>query len=163
METQNNFLIEVVSDGRTGEQLIVDLKKQKFNTSDDCIQILQHKDFVPTKGTKYKAVVIFGNEIEEDAERTIASIHALAKQRGYLKTHMELAPLFREKISDEEMERMGVWSLVIMSDTIKDPFGDPRLLALRRVIVGRELIAYHDYPGLKWNRGFGFVFLAPQD
>ena len=157
------FLLEVVSEGKTGEEFISRLKEKNFRIGDYAMQIMRKSEFVPTTGTKYKPVVIFGKEIEKDSERTTENIRKIAKSRGYLKPNAELAPLLREKISDKEMEEMGVWALVVMSDTIKDSDGGPDLLGLRRYGVGRWFDAYYDGPGDEWGREIGFVFLAPQD
>ncbi len=157
------FLLEVVSDGRNGEQFIASLKEKGFRIGDYAMQVLRKKDFIPTKGTKYKPVVIFGKEIEEDSERTTENIRKIAKDRGYITPPAELAPLLREKISDKEIEEMGVWALIVMHEPIKDSGGNPKLLLLDRRDDGQWLDTCNDYPGRRWDREDGFVFLAPQD
>lgn len=156
------FLPEVVSEGKTGEDFITCLKEKGFRVGDYAMQIMRKKEFIPTTGVKYKPVVIFGKEIENDSERTTENIRKIAQERGYLKPNAELAPMLREKVSDKEMEEMGVYALVVMSDNIKDSGGAPRLLGLHRRGDGRWLRAYYGRPGDEWSREIGFVFLASQ-
>ncbi len=153
---------EVTSDGRTGEQFIATLKKAKYNVGDYAMNIMRKPEFVSTNGKTYKLVVIKGEEFEDD-DRTTSKICAEAQRRGYLTPSAEVAPLLREMVSDEEIERMGLWALIVMHEPITGSLGDPGVLGVSRRGGGRWLLTCSGRPGFRWGRGAGFVFLAPQE
>lgn len=151
----------VTSDGRTGEQFIADLEKARYNVGDWAKDVMRKPAFVSTNGQTYQLVVIKGEEFEDD-DRITSNIRAEAARRGYLTPPAEVAPLLREQISDEELERMGFWGLVVMHEPITDSDGDPDLLGLDRRGEGRWLDACFSEPGYPWSSGRWFVFLVPQ-
>lgn len=113
-----------------------------------------------TDGVEYEIVIIKGEEFSDD-KRTTKNIHAEAKKRGYLIPPAEVTLLLREKLSDKDIEEMGLWGLVTMHEPIKDSGGGPRLLGASRRGDGRWLRADWDGPGGRWGRGSGFAFLSP--
>lgn len=158
----NMILRHVTTDGRTGEQFIATLESASYNVGDYAKQLLRSDKFVSTNGKTYKLVVIKGDEFE-DNDRITSKIREEAKKRGYLTPPVEVAPLLREAISDEELEQMGLWWLIVMHEPITVSGGGPGVLGLGRRGRGRWLRAYHGRAAFRWHRGYGFVFLVPQD
>lgn len=159
----NVITLTVTSDGRKGKDFIRTLLQKDWRISDWAKDVMSKKAFDAsvTDGTTYNLVVIKGEEFK-DSERYTSNIREEAARRGYLTPPAEVAPLLREKLSDEEIERMGLWWLVVMHDPIKDSDGYPDLLNVARDDEGRWLDADCVYPDGRWLREFGFVFLAPQ-
>lgn len=163
--TENPFvspqIFEVTSNGLSGEGWITRLKKARYNVGDYAMRLLRDKKFVATKGVTYRLAVIRGEEFE-DENRITSKIREEATRRGYLTPSAEHAPLLRELISDEEIEAMGLYALIVMHEPIKDAGDRSHLLSLRRYGGGRWLNAFWDNPCYRWSRGCGFVFLVPQ-
>lgn len=151
---------EVTTDGRSGEQLITDIEAQGDRVGDIAKQLLRNKKFVATDGVTYKLALIMGDEFEDD-DRITSNIRAEAAKRGYVDPSMELAPYVREMFSDEDLEQIGLWALIIMHEAVTDSRGYLDLLGLRRDGGGRVLSAFSGYPGRRWVRGRGFLFLVP--
>lgn len=154
-------IIEVTSNGITGESWITRLEKARYRVGDYSKQLLRGKKFVATNGVTYKLVVIKGEEFE-DENRITSKIRKEALRRGYLTPSLEMAPLLREALSDEELEMMGLVYLVVMHEPISDSDGDLDRLGLGRDVKGRWLRTFWDRPGCGWGREDGFVFLFPQ-
>ena len=161
-------LPSVTSNGLDGKKSITRLEGKKFRVGDWAKNVLTvGKDaqgnlaFVATNGVTYKPVVIKGEEFTDD-ERVTSNIRKVAEELHLVTPPAELAPLLREALSDEEIEKMGLVWLVVMHEPIADCGGGTPLLGLFRDDDGRWLYAYWDEPGLRWHRQVGFVFLAPQ-
>ncbi|MFH0952643.1 MAG: hypothetical protein V1838_05730 [Patescibacteria group bacterium] len=153
-------IIEVTTNGRTGEQCFTDLEERSNRVSDYTKEALRSKEFVATDGTVYKLAVIFGHEFE-DNERTNENIRNEAAERGYLEPPMEPAPYLRDMFSDEDLEKMGIWALVLMHKPFYDSVGDLNVLGVSRSVDGPWLDTFDGHPGDRWFRGLGFVFLVP--
>ena len=163
VEMISNMIVRhVTTDGRTGEQFIDTLTTANYNLGDYGKQLLRSDKFVPTNGKTYKLVVMKGEEFE-DNDRITSKIRDEAKKRGYLTPPVEVAPLLRELVSDEELEQMGLWYLIIMHEPITASDGYPDVLGIYRHGEGRWLYAYDGRAGRRWRRELGFVFLVPQD
>jgi hypothetical protein len=149
------------TDGTTGEQWITRTEKKGNRTGDYAKQLLRSPDFKPTIGVVYTVKVLKG-ELFSDSGRITKDIRAEAKKRKFLKPNAEVACLLREYLSDEELEAMGLWWIVVMHEPIKDSGGDLRLLGVDRRGVVRWLGSYYGHPVAQWNLEGGFLFLAPQ-
>lgn len=152
----------VTSDGTTGSAWIARLEKKGFRLSKWAKDILNSPDFKPTNGITYNCVVIKG-EVFSDENRITSKIRTEADRRKLTKPNAEVACLIRENFSDEDIEAMGLWWLVVMHEPINDSDGGPLLLSACRDDEGRWLCAFYVRLGIGWSREAGFVFLAPQD
>ncbi|MBU3934487.1 hypothetical protein KKC00_00760, partial [Patescibacteria group bacterium] len=85
-----------------------------------------------------------------------------AERRKLAKPNAEVACLIREMFSDEELETMGLWWIVVFHEPIRDSDGDPCLLSAYRGGGGRWLYADDDRPDGHWNSDNGFAFLVSQ-
>lgn len=163
VEMISNMIVRhVTTDGRTGEQFITTLESANYNVGDYAKQLLRSDKFVSTNGKTYKLVVIKCDEFE-DNDRITSKIRDEAKKRGYLTPPVEVAPLLRELVSDEEIAAMGLYWLIVMHEPITDSDGYPHVLGISRSGEGRWLDADGGYADFRWYREDGFVFLVPQD
>lgn len=151
---RNNVLPEVISDEINAEKFIFDFKVTKY-----ACQILRSDDCIFTNGVKYRPVVIFGEEMLSDAERTTENIRRIAKERGYLTPPAELGPILRQVISNYQMGEMGLKILMVMHKPINDLEGLPSLFFLNDK---GSLHAIDDILDFRFNEKCGFVFLAPE-
>ena len=151
---------EVTTDGRSGEQLTVDIEAQGDRVGNVAKQLIHGKKFVATNGITYKLALIMADELEDD-DRITSNIRAEAARRGYVDPPMELALYVREMFSDEDLEQIGLWALIIMHEVVTDSHGHLRLLGLYRYVGGRRLHAFDVSPDDEWDRDYGFLFLVP--
>ena len=100
-----------------------------------------------------------------DSDGTTKNVRAEGNRRGWKHGNdisPEIACLIREKFTDEELEAMGLWWIVVMHEPINDSDGDPNLLSAFRYDDGRWLDADVDRPGYEWDDDGGFAFVIPQ-
>lgn len=153
-------IITLKSNGRTGQDWITWFENNKYNVGDYAKGLLLSSDFKPTKNKTYQAVIIKGKELAGNA-RTTKDIRNKATSRGYITPPAEVACLLRAKLSDGQLEAMGLWYIVTMHEPIKDSDGDPRLLSADRGGVGRWLYADYGRPVDLWIARGGFAFVFP--
>jgi hypothetical protein len=152
--------VTVTSDGRTAEDFIRNWEKN-YRPSDYAKDVTRRAKFTPTIGVTYRIPIIMGSEFS-DNDRSTSKIRKEATRRNYRTLPFEAACLLREAVSDEDLERLGLWWLIGMHDPVKDS-GRPYLLGVDRFGDGRWVSAFNVHPGRGWLRGRGFAFLAPQD
>lgn len=152
---------EVVSEGKTGEQWDAHFKEKGVKIGDYARQGLLSKDFKPTSGVKYSVKVLKG-ELFSDDDRITEKIRKEAKRHKLKTPPMELACLIRDKFSDKELEKMGLYWIVAMHEPFKDSDGDPSLLGTDRHGGKPWLNAFLGWSGGGWAREYGFAFLVSQ-
>jgi hypothetical protein len=160
-ESRSSYTFSVTSDGRNAKELILDLEQNGFRVSKCAKRVMSRPPLMVTNGVIYRVGIIFGEEFS-DEERTTENIRKEAKRRCWLTPPAEIAPLARERITDDVLEELGLWWLMIMHERIKDSGDDPGFLALFRGAGGRWLGTFDGLPGYGWSRMFGFGFLVPQ-
>ena len=160
-EKDGVIYFSVTSDGTTGSQWIKRLEKKGFRIGDYAKSVLLSSDFKPTNGVTTEVAVLKGMLFKND-DRVTKNIRAEADRRNLTKPNAEVACLIREKFSDEEIEAMGLWWIVVMHESINDSDGVPDLLGAHRYGDGRGLDAYFDRPGLRWDDHRGFAFAVSQ-
>lgn len=163
-ESTNSWRVEgdiiyfsVTSDGTTGDGWIARLENKGFRVDDYAKEVLRSPDFQSTSGVTTEVAVLRGM-LFEDKERLTTNIRAEAEKRRLSKPSAELACLIREKLADEEIERMGLWYIVAMHEPIKDSSGVPSLLCASRNDGGHRLRVRRGRSDRGWVRGFGFAF-----
>jgi len=151
----------VTSDGTTGEEWISRLEGKSFRVGDYAKSVLRSRSFKPTSGITYEIAVLKG-EFFSDSDRITKTIRKEAKNRKFSTPNAEVACLIREKLSDKELEAMGLYWIVTMHEPIKDSVGDPLLLGADRGGDGSWLGTYYGNPGGRWGRSGGFAFVVSQ-
>jgi len=153
--------IKVTTNGLSGQAWIKRLEKKGYNIGNYAKELLEHSGLKILKKS-YNIVILKGEEMGKDWF-TNQEVRDKAKELGYLTPPVELAPLLREMISDEELKKMGLWWLIVMHEPITDSDGRPDVLGIGRLDEGRWLNACHGGARYGWYRAGGFVFLVPQD
>ncbi len=149
--------------GRTGEQWIDWLERRgcTFYANDDAL--LRGEKFVVTNGVPYRLGVIRACEINVDRP-TATMIRAEAARRGYLTPPAEVGPYLREAVSDQEMNRMGFPTLIVMHEpiTIPDPHSQRGYSVVFALFQGENRLVPSGYsPDHTYGRDDSFVFLVP--
>lgn len=160
-EQDGIIYLSVTSDGTTGPQWIERLEGKGFRLSDYAKNVLRSPDFKPTHGVITEIAILKGM-LFEDNNRITKKIRAEADKRKLTKPNAEVACLIRENFSDEEIEAMGLWWIVVMHEPINVSGGDPSLLSADRLVGGRWLLAYYGKPDGRWSREDGFAFVVSQ-
>lgn len=160
-EEDGVIYFSVVSDGTTGPAWIERLERKGFRLSRWAKDVLNSDDFQPTTGVTYNIAVLKG-QLFTDEDRTTKNIRSAADQRKWAKPNAEVACLIRENFSDDDLEAMGLWWIVVMHEPIKDSDGSPRLLRVIRDDEGRWLDTDYGFPDGRWHRSVGFAFVVPQ-
>ena len=160
-EENGVIYFSVTSDGTTGEGWIKRLEKKGFRVGDYAKSMLRSSDFQPTKGITTEVAVLKG-VLFTDSDRITSKIRENADKRKLTKPNAEVACLIREMFSDEELEAMGLYWIVVFHEPIKDSVGLPRLLSAGRYGDGRWLDACYDRPDNGWFSYDGFAFAVPQ-
>lgn len=160
IDDEGNILFTLTSNGFTREQWESHLERHGWRIGDYARQVLNYATEVPTSGVTYNIVVRPGKKIS-DSDRITKKIRAAADKKGWLKPHWEVACLIRDTFTDEQLEQMGLWYIVVMHEPIKDSECDPRLLQSNRSDDGRWLYANYDRPDSYWHVDGGFAFAVP--
>lgn len=151
----------VTSDGTTGEGWISRLEKQGFPVGVFAEQVLRSSDFKPTTGVTTNIAVLKGL-LFEDGKRINVKVRKEAEKRELVAPNAEIACLVREKFSDEEIEAMGLASIMVMHEPIRDFNRYPCVLTASRSSGGRWFGVEYTWPGpmsnYEWNRDSGFAF-----
>jgi len=153
----------VTSNGTTGPEWVA---KQEGFLSELAKSALLSPDFTPTKGITTD-VAVLGVSLFEDDKCITKEIRAEAyagtftQGKKLFDPNAELACLIREKFTDEEIERMGLWAIVAMHKPISI-YGDPILLYASRSGRGPWFSACLEQPRDGWLRTFGFAFAMSQ-
>ena len=151
----------VTSNGTTGPEWIKRLGNKGFLLENYAKSVLCSPDFKPTSGVNYEVAILKGMLFEND-DRITRKIRAEASRRNLAKPHAEVACLIRDNFSDEEIEAMALWWIVVMHEPIKDSDGNPGLLDVTRNGGGHWLRAYYVRPDDRWSRDGGFAFVVSQ-
>lgn len=97
---------------------------------------------------------------------TLAEIREKGKNDGLLPATVEIAALLRESISNADLEKMGLESLVIMSPAFTDRYSVKHLLCIRNdkhSFSHKTIGTFIEKEGLSiFSTKTGFVFLNPK-
>ncbi len=147
----------VTSDGTTGQEWIKRLEGKGFQISKWAKDLLTSSGFKPTTGITTEIAVLPGKIFNDGGGRITKKIRTEAKERNLTEPNAEVSCLIREEFSDEVIEAIGFWWIVVFHEPI-DSVGDPYLLAVSRHGDGRWLSAGCGNPGDSWDSGGGFAF-----
>lgn len=139
----------VTSDGTTGEEWIKRLELKGLRVDSEAKSLLLSEDFRPTFGVVTEVAVI---------TTRLFNARALAVEYNLKAPNAEIACLIREKFTDEDLRKMGFFSVFVVHEHIKDSHGDPRLLYVTCDGVGHYLGSYCGILGAGGFREYGFAF-----
>ena len=154
--------LTVTPDGATGPDWIPRTEKKGNRLDQHAEDLLRSPDFEPTLSNNPIKIAIIKGEFFEDSMRVTKNIRTEASNRGWTNPNADIACLIREKFTDEEIEKMGLWWITTMHEPIKNFSYGPGLLGVGRGNNGRWLTAYPDYLNCRWGPDSGFAFAASQ-
>lgn len=138
--------------GLTGTQWLARLDKGGYKVSSFAKEIILSKEFDKLnlkKGVSQEIAIVKHSDV--GVNPTTQEIREYAKAKGYDMPTPEFALLVREQLSDEDIEKLGVWYVLTLHDPIKDSDGGPCVLYAGRDDGGRWVYAGWDNPGRRWN------------
>jgi hypothetical protein len=151
-EQDDIIYLSVTSDGTPGPEWIPRLEGNDFCLRDDAKAVLESPDFIPTDGVTTEIAILKGGLFSDDKNRTTQKIYDEADKRNLEKPNIEVACLIRENFSDEDIQAMGLWWIVVFTDLF--------LLSLYRGDSGRMMHSCHNHHGASWGKQNGFVFVT---
>jgi hypothetical protein len=166
-DRHGRVLITVTGLGLTGEEWVARMESNQFRVSKWARDILSRSDYNEKHrlevGVKYTVALVLGKEISRDTERTTADIRQVGS-RDYGASEAlrgELAMLLREAISDEQLERWGIWYIAVLHEPIVDSSGDLNVLDVRRDGLGQWLFTHCGRAEYEWSQSGAFAFISP--
>ncbi len=159
IDEMGNIHLTVVSNGFTPEEWNAYLECRGHNISPTFKELMSRAQEKPTIGVTYRVVIYPADKIA-DRDCNTRHVRFVAEQRGWAKPHWEVACLMRDILTDEQLDRMDLWSILVMHESIKDVTGDPRLVSLGQGDGGRWLRTYSDIPELNFgSESVNFAFV----
>lgn len=111
----------VFFDGTSSCQWPIKLAKQKYLVSGELDRILMNHSLPVTLPCIANVVVVKG-EMFPDEERTRRVIHEYARKCGFINPKPDLALVLRTMFTDDDINDMGLNSIVVMHDQISDDY-----------------------------------------
>ncbi len=152
----------VISDGTTGPQRIDDLFKKGVLIGDEVKRFFCSRDFESTSDVTTKIAILKGG-LFEDNHRNIESISVVATGGAFTdgmnlsEPNAEILLLMLKKFSDEDIDLMGLDSIVVMCKSFKDSEGNRRILYSYRNNAGRWCLGAC-LKNFNWVTRSGFVY-----
>lgn len=156
------YLTVTLRKSTTGEKWIARTEKKGNRVEEPYGKlVIRSKDFKPSVAGTYEIAILKGLLFTDD-DRSTQKICDKAIEMKLVKLNADIACLIREQFSDQEIEEMGLWWIVIMHEPIEPikAVNHSNLLAVSRDDGGRWLRTYKDSPARRWRRDGGFAFLV---
>lgn len=148
----------VTSDGTSGAEWLKRLEEKGIEVETPIKQLFLSEDFRPSSGITTECCLLRGTLWEDNTHRTTENVRAKARELELLTPNIEVACLAREKLSDQDIEDMGLWWVTTMHKSVKDFENKPRLLSLYSCYNSPWIGAAYDNPNYEWHRTNGFIF-----
>jgi len=151
------------TDGTTGEEWITRLKNAGCTATSWAEQLLRSNNFIPTTGV-VRNIKILKGEIFSDSNRVTKNIQEKATQFSFEQVTMEDICWLRLLLSNDQLEKMGLSSIIGMHESVEGLDGDLSLLGVTRLdghslyAFCNRLGAYDGSSGSQWRLGRGFAF-----
>ena len=168
-ELSDAIYITVTSDGTTEPEWINRLKaKGCWVTEGRAKGFLLSEEFKPTKGVTTKIAILRRELFRGGRSQTMRDVSNFARKHKLQQPNMEVACLLREKLTDNEIEQMGLWWIIIMHKPVIVDCGPSyiyhTLLGLSRT-SGLEMkcldMIYGGAPDDMATSDSGFAFVSP--
>lgn len=151
---------EIIYDGRTGEELVLDLENDGVIVPVPVKEVICSQVHMRAKNTIYKLATIFSRELKCDPSNR--NILTEANNRGYLIPPIVVALLVREVLSRKNLMKLGLAGLIVMNE-VAFSANRSSYLGLFSDKDSDCLYAFPSHPDKDWSDNFGFVFLAPEE
>jgi hypothetical protein len=119
-EEKDVIYCSVVSSGITGEEWLEIFEEKNVKMEDFAEYLIrEHFGKYVTSGITTNLVLLKGSLFRDD-ERTLKNVRIEAKRRGLVAPSVEVACLFREKISGTNLRDLNLYKTVIMHEPIRE-------------------------------------------
>ncbi len=144
--------IQVQGDCRSGPELISDIEGKGFEVSPTAQILMKRKDFRPYSDL-FTLGVIYGDEVKRFIDRRSSVYRSMAFDRGWGPPPPVCGPLLRKYLTNKDLKKMGVHTLVVMHRPIIDDAGNQWLFSISlhgkgNLRVGRPGPSDHLAPGV---------------
>lgn len=163
VERRSVIYFPVTSDGTTGEEWIKRLERKGHRVVDQAKFILRSAEFKPTNGVTTE-IAIFKGVYFEDNGRITNLIRDEMYFSGFKSPKVEIGCLIREKLTNRELNAMGISWLMVMHTPVNGSDGDPYLLSFIERDNDYQLSACEGGPDV-WHYDCygGFAFTTGTD
>lgn len=148
------------SQRQTGRQFLRKLANgwgERIRVSPQAKSVLKSPHFKTSKG-KQSFVIVPAKFFDQSEERTTRKVRAFAQDQGFSNAKPESVGLILGNFSKEELEEMGLWTIVAM-EPINGTNGEEFLTGGLSDAQGKWIEVYPDRPaGGSWPPDVGFVF-----
>jgi hypothetical protein len=130
-EKDNMIHSSVVSNGKTGEEWRDSFCNAYLRVGYFAQNLLLSDGFKPTRETTYHVVILKSDFFSKKGIRTTdENIRKKAEELGLLTPSLEIGCLIRKKLSNEDIWKMHLTTIVVMHDPVLSENKDLRLLAM---------------------------------
>lgn len=158
-EKEGVIYFSVMLDGTKGPDWTKRLENKNIRSGYWAQKALLADGFKPSPKGKVTIAIIKGKVIE-DRKRSFGKILLEGERRRYVMPGPDVSCLIRERLSDEDLEDMGLYSIVTMHrPIIVDSY--PYSLSASRGTDCARIDAYSVNPDELWKKKeYGFAFIA---
>jgi len=169
------YRLSVVSGGTTGPEWIERLEKKNFKIEPEARMALLSSNFKPTKNVTREIVILKKDFFCKGEKRKVTNKDVIlqATNKKLIIPHIEVACLIRELLSDKDLKKMNLLSIVIMHNPVcinveSLPKNFPIILAASRHNQGNLLNSFsgetdnNSFVENYWDAQSGFAFVLSQ-
>lgn len=167
-DKHGRLLIELTGLGLTGQEMLVRMESRGIHPTPRLRKFLTHPDYDEKHrlepGKTYTVALLFGHEdIPVDVKRTTAKLRKHGEYDYGKSSDMraELALLLEEALSEEHLERWGIWFIAVLHGSILID-GNPSILVLSRYSETCPIIVCFNYDDEIWSDEGAFAFPVSQ-
>ena len=140
-------------------------KDNGYFLSDEARFLLNSPNFKLVNSVTTEVVILLGSQLFRDTDRSVRNIrdagHAGKFTQGQklFDPNTEIGCLIRKNLSNDDIERMGVWGIVTMHEPIKNSEGFLAMLSAQKSGSDKWLSTECGRPDYKFMDGLGFAFI----
>ena len=134
-EENGVIYFSLTSDGTTGKEWIKRLEKKNFRLGDYSKKILLSNEFKPTSGVTTEIVVVKSLVFNKLRTKKICNDE---DRRNLVQPHSEVACMLREKFSNQEIEALSLWFVILTTQSNNEHLGYLSLLLVPRSKVSKD-------------------------
>ena len=155
------IILTVTSHGHNGHEQQKFLKENGHVVTDYASEILNHGDFTTTQEGEKIQIGILTQKMIGDLDWTPRNARRKMEELGGKTPSHDIGGLVRENLSDSQIESMGLWGIVTLSEPVKDSDRSPCAAGPSRD-GDSWLNCWGVHPDLQYDSGSGFSFVLPQ-
>ena len=153
--------LELTSSGMTGPEWFTYLSLH-HHVGSGFEDFLNHEKFIVTDMRAYHVKILKGKLFEGYA-RCVEAVRNVGISRGLNYCEEEVGTLLRARLSNSDIEKMGLHSILIMLKPMQDAWNDEILMVVDRLGGLSWISKYQIGAQFPLTEGVGFAFLDAQD